>query len=59
MSTQRRAEQVRRAIQVALGRLEVPEPLAFDVARRLPFKIGERFLKELDRIFHGGNPGGR
>ncbi len=34
--------------------LEVPADLAWDIARRLPYKVAEAFTKELDRLFHGG-----
>ncbi len=51
-----KAAQSRARVARALELLEVPRHLAWDVARRLPYKLADEFTKELERLFHGHQP---
>lgn len=54
MTLAARAAHARAQVAEALERLEVPPELARDVARRLPWKVAERFLEDLRRLWRGG-----
>lgn len=53
MHLDQKAAQSRERVMKALQLLEVPRALAWDVARRLPYKVADQFTKELERLFHG------